>query len=156
MDTDEKQPAARVRFGDQRTDEEAGEHVGAYAPRHHRRLSRQSSVGSLSIHSAGGGTRTVQPETALPITYRTLSIEIDEGQQQKQQHVKKAKDKAAVGQFFPPTIHNRWPRYVFFSSFHPSTVAYSVPQDSVTRTAQLVLTYINRLGRSGMAQPRDR
>jgi sodium/potassium-transporting ATPase subunit alpha len=96
MDKEDKQPVPRVRFGDQRTDEEAGEHVG-YGARHHRRLSRQSSVGSLSIHSAGGGTRTVQPETALPITYRTLSIEIDEGQQQKQKEVKKAKEKAAVG-----------------------------------------------------------
>jgi sodium/potassium-transporting ATPase subunit alpha len=39
----------------------------------------------------------VQPETALPITYRTLSIELDEGQDQKQKQVKKAKEKAAVG-----------------------------------------------------------
>jgi sodium/potassium-transporting ATPase subunit alpha len=95
MDKEEKQPAQRVRFGDQRTDEEAGEHVG-YGARHHRRLSRQSSTGSLSIHSAGGA-RTVQPETALPITYRTLSIELDEGQHEKQKQLKKAKEKAAVG-----------------------------------------------------------
>jgi sodium/potassium-transporting ATPase subunit alpha len=94
MDIDEKQPVQRVRFGDQRTDEEANEHVG-YGARN-RRLSRQSSVGSLSIHSAGGA-RTVQPETALPITYRTLSIEIDEGQHEKQKQAKKAKEKAAVG-----------------------------------------------------------
>jgi sodium/potassium-transporting ATPase subunit alpha len=106
MDKEEKQPVPRVRFGDQRTDEEAGEHAG-YGARHHRHLSRQSSVGSLSIHSAGGGTRTVQPETALPITYRTLSIEIDEGQQQKQQVVKRAKEKAAVGKSLPPVIHFR-------------------------------------------------
>jgi sodium/potassium-transporting ATPase subunit alpha len=95
MDIEEKQPVPRVRFGDERADEEAGEHVG-YGARHTRRLSRQSSVGSLSIHSAGGA-RTVQPETALPITYRTLSIELDEGQHEKQQQVKKAKEKAAVG-----------------------------------------------------------
>ncbi|KAH4073607.1 hypothetical protein HBI81_060200 [Parastagonospora nodorum] len=93
MDIDEKQPVQRVRFGDERTDEEANEHVG-YGARN-RRLSRQSSVGSLSIHSAGGA-RTVQPETALPITYRTLSIEIDEGQHEKLKQVKKAKEKAAV------------------------------------------------------------
>jgi sodium/potassium-transporting ATPase subunit alpha len=89
MDNEEKQPVPRVRFGDERADEEAGEHVG-HGARHHRRLSRQSSIGSA---------RTVQPETALPITYRTLSIELDEGQQQKQQEVKKAKEKAAVGTF---------------------------------------------------------
>jgi sodium/potassium-transporting ATPase subunit alpha len=103
MDKEEKQPTQRVRFGGQRTDEEAAEHVG-YGARHNRRLSRQSSVGSLSIHSAGGGTRTVQPETALPITYRTLSIELDEGQQQKQKDVKKAKEKAAVGTFTLPVM----------------------------------------------------
>lgn len=94
MEKDDK-PVPRVRFGDKRTDEEAGEHVNYSA--YHRGLSRQSSVGSLSIHSAGGGTRTVQPEAALPITYRTLSIEIDEGQHQKLKNIKKAKEKAAVG-----------------------------------------------------------
>lgn len=95
MEKEQIQPVQRVRFGDQRTDEEYGEHAGHYT-RHQRGLSRQSSVGSLSIHSAGGA-RTVQPETALPITYRTLSIEIDEGQHLKQKEVKKAKEKAAVG-----------------------------------------------------------
>ncbi|KAF2031303.1 calcium ATPase [Setomelanomma holmii] len=83
MDKDDKQPIPRLVNVE-------------YSARRARRLSRQSSVGSLSIHSAGGGTRTVQPETALPIAYRTLSIEIDEGQQQKQQQVKKAKEKAAL------------------------------------------------------------
>jgi sodium/potassium-transporting ATPase subunit alpha len=96
MDNEDKQPAYRVRFGDQRADEEAGERVGT--ARRQRRLSRQSSIGSLSIHSTGG-SRLVQPETALPITYRTLSIEIDEGQHQKQEKTKKAKDKAGVGEF---------------------------------------------------------
>lgn len=95
MDKEEKQLAPRVRFGNERRDEEAGEYVSSGAPLG-RRISRRSSVGSLSIHSTGG-TRTVQPETALPITYRTLSIEIDEGQHQKQAQVKKAKEKAAVG-----------------------------------------------------------
>lgn len=99
MDNEEKQPVQRVRFGDQRTDEEAAEHVGFGA-----RTRRRSSVGSLSIHSAGG-TRTVQPETALPITYRTLSIELDEGQHEKQKEVKKAKEKAAVGTLATPWFH---------------------------------------------------
>jgi len=54
-------------------EEEAGrEDRDREAYRQGRRLSHASSIGSLSIHSAGGGTRTVQPETALPITYRTL------------------------------------------------------------------------------------
>jgi hypothetical protein len=50
----------------------------------------------------------VQPETALPITYRTLSIEIGEGQQQKQKEAKKVKqkvkEKAVVGKSFLPLM----------------------------------------------------
>lgn len=94
MDKEDKS-VPRVRFGDQRLPDEEDGYV-TYERRHNRGLSRQSSIGSLSIHSTGG-PRTVQPETALPITYRTLSIEIDEGQQKKQNEVKKAKEKAAIG-----------------------------------------------------------
>jgi sodium/potassium-transporting ATPase subunit alpha len=104
MDKEDKQPIQRVRFGDQRTDEEAGTQHVEYGGRRARRLSRQSSVGSLSIHSAGGANRTVQPETALPITYRTLSIEIGEGQQQKQKEAKKVKEKAVVGKSVLPLM----------------------------------------------------
>ncbi|KAI8937735.1 hypothetical protein NX059_005435 [Plenodomus lindquistii] len=92
MDVEETS-SPRVRFGDQRLPDEEDGYV-TYE-RRQRDLSRRGSFGSLSIHSTGG-TRTVQPETALPITYRTLSIEIDEEQHQKQKDVKKAKDKAAV------------------------------------------------------------
>ena len=90
MDPEEKS-TPRVRFGDLRLpDEEDG-----YVTHDRRHASRRSSIGSLSIHSAGGA-RTVQPETALPVTYRTLSIEIDEDQHKKQVDVKKAKEKAVV------------------------------------------------------------
>jgi sodium/potassium-transporting ATPase subunit alpha len=59
-------PAPRIRYA------EDEERIGRERdPNRNRNLSRQSSTGSLSIHSAGGN-RTVQPETALPITYRTL------------------------------------------------------------------------------------
>ncbi|KAH9863454.1 hypothetical protein IAQ61_009732 [Plenodomus lingam] len=85
--------APRVRFGIQRLPDEEDGYV-TYE-RRQRDPTRRSSTGSLSIHSTGG-TRTVQPETALPITYRTLSIEIDEEKHQKQKDVKKAKEKAAV------------------------------------------------------------
>lgn len=93
MDIEEKS-APRIRFGDQRLPDEEDGYVAF--ERRQREPSRRGSIGSLSIHSTGG-TRTVQPETALPITYRTLSIEIDEEQHQKQKDVKKAKEKAAVG-----------------------------------------------------------
>ncbi|KAH7119956.1 hypothetical protein B0J11DRAFT_72809 [Dendryphion nanum] len=81
----------RVRFGD-----EEDVRVGRHAQRdtdHTRRHSRASSASGLSIRSVH---RTVQPETALPITYRTLSIEVDEQSHKTQAAVKKAKQKAAV------------------------------------------------------------
>lgn len=61
---------ARVHFpGDEETGR-VGREREAY--RHDRRISRHSSIGSMSVHSTRGVSRTVQPETALPITYRTL------------------------------------------------------------------------------------
>jgi sodium/potassium-transporting ATPase subunit alpha len=87
MDREEKRP--RVHYAD----EEEGR-IGRSNQREQslgRRLSRASSIGSLSI----GHERTVQPEAALPITYRTLSIEVDENLQQDQ--LKKAKDKTTAG-----------------------------------------------------------
>ncbi|KAF2738493.1 calcium ATPase [Polyplosphaeria fusca] len=87
MDTEDK-PVPRVRYAD----EERG--VGhVRGPESRQRLSRQSSTSSLSIHSA---LRQPQPETALPITYRTISIEVDEGLQKTQEETKRANDKAAV------------------------------------------------------------
>ncbi|KAF2692005.1 calcium ATPase [Lentithecium fluviatile CBS 122367] len=85
--------APHVRYDDDEIGHIGREH-NVY--RRDRRLSRQSSIGSLSIHSAGGGTRTVEPGTALPITYRTLSIEVDEGLQRKQVVAKKVKEKDGV------------------------------------------------------------
>lgn len=96
MDQEEK-GLPRVRFGELNAPDE-DERFAAHERRHERNLSRRSSIGSLSIRSAGGA-RTVQPETALPIVYRTLSIEVDERQLQKQAETKKAKEKAAVGDY---------------------------------------------------------
>ncbi|KAF2132016.1 calcium ATPase [Dothidotthia symphoricarpi CBS 119687] len=89
MDEENKQPVHRIRFGD----EEDGHVLHERAPQHHR---RQSSVGSLSIRSSVGAARTFQPETALPITYRTLSIEVDEDLHKRQEGLGRAKEKAAV------------------------------------------------------------
>lgn len=96
MDNEEK-GIPRVRFGELNHPAEADGYV-THDRRHERPLSRRSSVGSMSIRSAGGA-RTVQPETALPIAYRTLSIEVDERQLEKQAETKKAKEKAAVGDY---------------------------------------------------------
>jgi sodium/potassium-transporting ATPase subunit alpha len=95
MEKDEKS-VPRVRYADEEEGNVGHPHDGQRV----RRLSRSSSHGSLSIRNT---ERTIQPETALPITYRTLSIEIDEGQQKKQEATKKAKDKAAVGKPFQCT-----------------------------------------------------
>ncbi|PVI02299.1 calcium ATPase [Periconia macrospinosa] len=92
MDKDEIKPVLRIRYAD---DEETGR-VGRDRYRNDRRHSRQSSVGSLSIHSTGGGTRNVDPGTALPITYRTLSIEVGEDLAKKQEATKRVKEKAGV------------------------------------------------------------
>lgn len=95
MDYEDK-TVPRIRYAD----EEAGAHDGhgrgrsASQPRA-RRHSRASSVGSLSIRSTGG-SRVVSPGSALPITYRTLSIEVDEDLQEKQETVTRVKEKAAV------------------------------------------------------------
>ncbi|KAF2643261.1 calcium ATPase [Massarina eburnea CBS 473.64] len=91
MDNEEIKPAPRIHYAD---DEEIGR-VGRTERRNDKRLSRQSSVGSLSIHSVGG-TRSVEPGTALPITYRTLSIEVDEDLHKRQEATKRAKEKPGV------------------------------------------------------------
>lgn len=90
MDKEDK-PAQRIRFN--AADEEAGPGTHERVLQRHQ---RRGSVGSLSIHSAGGGVRNVDPGTALPITYRTLSIEVDEENQKKQSEVRRAKEKGAV------------------------------------------------------------
>ncbi|ORY10679.1 hypothetical protein BCR34DRAFT_625171 [Clohesyomyces aquaticus] len=81
--------APRIQYAE---DEE--NHIGSHERRPSRRhLSRRSGVGSMSIYSMN---RTMEPESVLPITYRTLSIEVDEYLQKKQRVVKRAKDKAVV------------------------------------------------------------
>lgn len=82
----------------------------------------------MSIRSVGGA-RTVQPETALPIVYRTLSIEVDERQLQQQAELKKTKEKAAVGEYVFPkdfthhvltsTYRCGWPGLAYFGDPKP-------------------------------------
>lgn len=86
----EEKSIQRIRF--YAADEEEGREPLESARERHR---RRSSVGSLSIHSTGGA-RSVDPGTTLPITYRTLSIEVNEENQKKQSEVKRAKEKGAV------------------------------------------------------------
>jgi sodium/potassium-transporting ATPase subunit alpha len=86
----EKAPP-RIRYADEDDIEGHGHRRDAHRV---QRLSRASSDGSLSIHTVN---RTVQPEAALPITYRTLSIEVDEDLQNKKNAIKRAKENGTVG-----------------------------------------------------------
>jgi sodium/potassium-transporting ATPase subunit alpha len=90
MDAEDK---PRIRYADEENGRVSREREATQGS---RRLSRASSVGSISITS---GNRTVQPETALPITYRTLSIEVDENLHQNQDAIRRVKDKAVAGEF---------------------------------------------------------
>ena len=93
---DEVEPVPHIRFEGDEEDDRVGH--DPYPDTHRtRHLSRASSAGSFSIHSA---SRTVQPETALPITYRTLSFEVDGNLQKQQNDARRAKDKATVGEYY--------------------------------------------------------
>jgi len=60
-------------------------------------LGRTRSHGSLSIHSVRSNTGAADPSAALPIQYRTVSIDIDD-YNRRAQIAKKAEKAAATGQ----------------------------------------------------------
>jgi hypothetical protein len=108
MDQEEK-VAPRVRFGELRLpDEEDG--YATHDRRHERNLSRRSSVleeralfnrrlryPSLVSRYSTPSACTTRTDSTCQRSDRTLSIEIDEDQHKKQNEVKRAKEKAAVG-----------------------------------------------------------
>jgi sodium/potassium-transporting ATPase subunit alpha len=59
-------------------------------------LNRRGSVGSFSIRS-GRSRREIDPSTALPVQYRTVSIQIEESKGKDAAALQKAKDTAARG-----------------------------------------------------------
>ena len=88
-----KKSVSRIRYADE--EEVGGGHEPLRDRQRQRRLSRSSSNGSLSIHTMN---RVIQPETALPISYRTLSIEVDEDLRGKKNAIKRFKEKGGVGE----------------------------------------------------------
>jgi sodium/potassium-transporting ATPase subunit alpha len=65
--------------------------VGGRRPSLHRSVSN----GSLSIAQSGRGS--IDPASALPIQYRTVSIQIDETKEKDVVEIKRAKDNVAKG-----------------------------------------------------------
>jgi hypothetical protein len=87
--TDAKTP--RIQWTD--TDVEA---FGSRRPSLHRVNSNSSLSGA---HSRRG---SIDPASALPITYRTLSFQIAESKEKRAAEVQKAKDSAAKGMYLAP------------------------------------------------------
>ncbi|CCT69115.1 K, P-type ATPase (mediates high-affinity potassium or sodium uptake) [Fusarium fujikuroi IMI 58289] len=91
MIEDEKKDTAlvgeRIHWND---DDEAGR-VSRHGERRPRRRSRSRSRDSLSIHRAGSRNRA-DPSLVLPVTYRTVSFNIEESKGKEQAELAKAKD----------------------------------------------------------------
>lgn len=82
---DEKQKASRIQWTD----------VEAAASRPRPSLHRSNS--NLSIHSAHSRRGSIDPASALPIQYRTVSFQIAESKGKNASEIQKAKDTAAKG-----------------------------------------------------------
>ncbi|WKT44026.1 hypothetical protein QSH57_008879 [Fusarium oxysporum f. sp. vasinfectum] len=91
MIEDEKKDAApfgeRIHWND---DDEAVR-VSRHGERRSRRRSRSRSRDSLSIHRAGSRNRA-DPSLVLPVTYRTVSFNIEESKGKEQAELAKARD----------------------------------------------------------------
>jgi sodium/potassium-transporting ATPase subunit alpha len=84
----EPRPGARIRFGSR--DEESGERIS--------RLSRtNTNTSQISITSSRRRRYSIDPATALPITYRTVSYAIEEAKEEQRVEAVKAKHDAAAG-----------------------------------------------------------
>ncbi|RGP70929.1 h+ k+-exchanging atpase [Fusarium sporotrichioides] len=88
MDPDEKAAAHKV--GERINWEDDDEDLRR-SRRRERRASRSRSRGSLSIHRANSMNRG-DPSLALPVTYRTVSFDIEESKGKEQAELAKAKD----------------------------------------------------------------
>lgn len=82
---DEKQKASRIQWTD----------VEAAGPRPRPELHRSNS--NISIHSMHSRRGSIDPASALPIQYRTVSFQIAESKEKNAAEIQKAKDTAAKG-----------------------------------------------------------
>ena len=93
---DEKQHASRIQWTD--VDVEAGD------SRPRQSLHRSNS--NISINSMRSRRGSIDPASALPIQYRTVSFQIAESKEHNAAEIQKAKDSAAKGT----------PSWLFFNS----------------------------------------
>jgi sodium/potassium-transporting ATPase subunit alpha len=85
--SEEKQKASRIQWTD--ADVEAAD--GRPRPALHR---SNSNISINSVHSRRG---SIDPASALPIQYRTVSYQIAESKEKSAVEIQKAKDSAAKG-----------------------------------------------------------
>jgi sodium/potassium-transporting ATPase subunit alpha len=84
---DEKPSASRIQWEDV--------DVEAAGPRPRPPLHRSDS--NISIHSLHSRRGSIDPASALPIQYRTVSFQIAESKEKNAAEIQKAKDTAAKG-----------------------------------------------------------
>lgn len=84
--SEEKEKAARIQW----TDIEAGARPRPILQR------TNSNISIGSVHSRRG---SIDPASALPITYRTVSFQIAESKEKNVADIQKAKDNAAKGRW---------------------------------------------------------
>lgn len=85
--SEEKQKASRIQWN--------GVEVEAGEGRERSSLYRTNS--NISIHSSHSRRGSIDPASALPIQYRTVSFQIAESKDRDAAEIKKAKDSAAKG-----------------------------------------------------------
>jgi sodium/potassium-transporting ATPase subunit alpha len=98
---DEKQPASRIQWTD--VDVEGG----ASRPR----LSLHRSNSNISINSMHSRRASIDPASALPIQYRTVSFQIAESKEKNAAEIQKAKDSAAKGTSSGAPFHSARSRF---------------------------------------------
>jgi sodium/potassium-transporting ATPase subunit alpha len=90
---DEKQPRSRIQWTDVDLEAVGDRPQATLGP-----LQRTNS--NLSIHSMHSRRGSIDPASALPIQYRTISFQIDESKEKDVAEAKKAKGSAAKGHIF--------------------------------------------------------
>lgn len=80
----EPRPGARIRFGSELEDEELGRRItrGSRLPRMRKSASNTSQMSTNSTRSLGR-RYSIDPSTALPITYHTVSFAIEESKEKQ-------------------------------------------------------------------------
>lgn len=138
--SEEKEKASRVQW----TDVEAGERPRPFLQR------TNSNLSINSVHSRRG---SIDPASALPISYRTVSFQIAESKEKNVADVQKAKDNAAKGVF--PSVTLLSDSLLNLIRTRKSRLAYNLS----SRVAHSTLYFFNprtlcRTGETTIGRPR--